>query len=386
MRTADERARLSVSALFLLNGAAFANLVPRYPEIKSALELTNAEFGLAVAAYPLGAVVIGALGGVLVGRWGSARVASVSLVLVCLNLVFIGTAPNLIALAIAIAIAGSLDATADVANNAHGLRIERSFGRSILNSMHGLWSVGAVLGGFMGAGAAGLGIPLGWHLAAAGAFFLVLAIIASRSLLPGSDTSEAADADAPHARVTRWPLIRMLIALGIIAASANVMEDIGATWSAVYLRGSLDSGPAIAGFGFIALQASQTITRFAGDWLVTRFGDRAVARVGSAIALLGMSAALIVATPAMTIIGFALVGAGIGTLIPGAMRTAESLPGVPHGAGITWVSTVIRVSLLASPPLIGIVADATSLRVALIAIPLAAAAIFALSRAMQRRA
>jgi len=377
------KARFAVSALFLLNGAAFANIVPRYPDIKDALDLSNGQFGIAVAAYPLGALIAGTLGGAAIRRWTSGRIAPIAVLLLSLNLVLIGAAPVWWLFAVGLFIAGALDSTADIANNAHGLRVERMYGTSILNSMHALWSVGAVLGGVMGALAAGARIPLVWHFSAAAAVFIVLALLAGRWMLPGADLT--ADADAPPAARGRLAYAPLLVSLGLIAAAANMMEDVTSTWSAVYLRDSLGTGAVVAGFGFIALQAAQTVGRFAGDGLVTRFGDRAVARFGASVALVGMSLALVVATPVTTIVAFGLVGAGVGTLIPGAIRTAEALPGLPPGTGLTWVSTTIRVGLFISPPLVGFVADLATLRVALSIMPLLAIVILVLSRALGRR-
>ncbi|CAN5504381.1 hypothetical protein BH10ACT4_BH10ACT4_07460 [soil metagenome] len=119
------KARFAVSALFLLNGAAFANIVPRYPDIKDALHLSNGEFGIAVAAYPLGALIAGTLGGAAIRRWHSGRIGPVAVLLLSLNLVLIGAAPVWWLFAVGLFIAGALDSTADIANNAHGLRVER---------------------------------------------------------------------------------------------------------------------------------------------------------------------------------------------------------------------------------------------------------------------
>lgn len=49
---ADRRARVAVAVLFFTNGALFANLLPRYPQIKADLGIGNAAYGLAVAAFP----------------------------------------------------------------------------------------------------------------------------------------------------------------------------------------------------------------------------------------------------------------------------------------------------------------------------------------------
>ena len=177
-----------MAALFLVNGAMTGNLVPRFPDLKSELELSNTAFGSAVGAYGLGALALGLLGGLLVRRFGSRRVAWLSSVAIAANLSLIGLAPSGLALAAVLAVGGALDSYADIGANAHGLRVERIYGRSILNSLHGVWSIGAVVGGAMGAAAAGLEIAVESHLAAAAALFAPVALGASRFLLRGPDT------------------------------------------------------------------------------------------------------------------------------------------------------------------------------------------------------
>jgi MFS family permease len=371
-----------VAALFFANGALFANLVPRFPELKADLHLSNAAFGTAMAGYGVGALIAGLFAGLLVSRFGSVVVAPVSTLGIAANLVLIGVAPSYATLAAALVAAGALDSIADIAVNAHGLRVERRYQRSILNSLHGLWSVGAVAGGAMGAAAAGLDVPLPTHLAIAAALFAALAIGVSRLLLPGRDDAELTPTTG---RLPRLGLARTVLALGVIAAMAQVMEEATATWGAVYLREELGAAAAVSGLGFIALQSTQTVGRLLGDRVVERFGDRAVARAGAALAGAAMAAALAVPAVATTILAFGLVGLGIGTLIPAGLRAADGLPGLPRGVGLSLVGTVIRVAVLVSPALIGVTADATSLRAALLAMPLAAALVLVLSPVLPGR-
>jgi MFS family permease len=376
-----------VAALFFANGALFANVVPRLPDLKAGLQLSNTALGTAIAAYGLGALVIGLLAGVLVSRWGSARVAPLSTIGIAANLVLLGVAPSWATLAAVLLVAGALDSIADVAGNAHGLRVERVYGRSILNAQHGVWSIGAVVGGAMGAAAAGLGAPLAWHLALAAGLFGLLAVAVSRFLLAGPDDKERRPAnpspsDGPRTR--RRSLAVSLLALGGIAAMAQIMEDATSTWGAVYLRQDLGAAAVVSGLGFIALQASQTVGRLIGDRVVTRLGDRAVARIGATLAGVSMAGALLLPTVPTTILACAAVGLGIGTLIPASLRTADDIPGLARGVGLTLVGSVDRIALLVVPPLIGVVADDLGLRVGLIAMPMAAVIVLILSSSLPK--
>ncbi|MEN3302456.1 MFS transporter [Pseudonocardia sp.] len=379
-RAVDRRARVAVALVFGTNGAVFANLLPRYPQIKDALGLSNAELGTAVAAFPLGALLAGLTASTLVRRYGSARVASFGMVVVALGIFLAGLAPSWLLLASAMFVAGAADAVVDVGQNAHALRVQRRYGRSILNSFHAVWSIGAVLGGAMGSAAAGLGLPLPWHLGGSAVLFGIVALVAFRFLLPGPEDAEREPADeaarpvlALRSRDARRTLL-VLGALGVIASCGALVEDAGASWGAIYLNG-LGAGAAVAGLGFVALQGLEFVGRLLGDRLVDRFGQRAVARSGGIIVLVGMGLALAFPTIPGTIVGFGLSGLGVATLIPAAMHAADELPGLPRGTGLTIVSWLLRLGFLLSPPIVGLVADATSLRLGLVVVPLAAVVI-----------
>ncbi|NIJ04497.1 MFS transporter [Frigoribacterium faeni] len=418
------RARLAVALLFLTNGALISNLLPRYPAIKDALDLSNATFGLAVAAGPVGAIVAGLAASWLIRRFRSSRVAVVGTVVAAAVVLLAGVSPVGALFAAALFVVGALDAIVDVAQNSHGLRVQRRYGRSILNSFHAIWSVGAVVGGLMGGAAAGLGVPLGVHLAVSGVLFAVVAIVSYRLMLRGPEpvaeleeapgtpaegvASSSPSAPVPVAGVddrtdassgpdraeagasVRRGAVRLgtwgvLLALVLIAASGTVVEDAGNTWAALYLSGSLGAGVTVAALGFVALQSAQFVGRILGDGLVDRFGQRAVARVGGALVFVGMGLALAFPTIAGTIAGFALAGFGVATLIPAAMHAADSLPGFRPGTGLTLVSWLMRLGFLAAPPLIGAVADVSSLRVGLLLIPAVGLVVLALSGVLAGR-
>ncbi len=387
------RARAAVAVLFLTNGAVFANVLPRYPGIKADLALTNAQFGLAVAAFPFGALIAGLGAGVLIRRFGAPRTAITATVLAAVGIFVAGVAPSGIALAAGMFLAGAMDSITDVAQNSHGLRVQRLYRRSILNSFHAVWSIGAVAGGAMGALAVALDVPRVLHLGLSGALFSLLAVLSHRFLLHGPDPG---DGTAPSsedrvvpggARPARGSRVRygVLGALVLIAAAGAVVEDAGSSWSAIYLSGPLSASAFAAGAGFIALQGMQFIGRLLGDRLVDRFGQRLVARAGGSIVALGMGTALLVPTVPGTIVGFGLAGLGVATLIPAAMHGADGVPGLRPGAGLTIVSWLLRVGFLLSPPVVGVIADASSLRLGLVVVPLAGLLVLVSSRVLPVR-
>ena len=388
----NRRARVAVALLFLTNGAVPANLVPLFPSIKSGLGLSNAELGFAIAAGPIGALSSGLLAGMLIRRFRSARVAVVGMIISSICALLAGIAPSWALLAGSLFLVGSFDSVVDVAQNSHGLRVQRLYGRSILNSFHAIWSIGAVLGALMGGVAAGLGVPVAVHLTVSAVIFSTVNLIGYRFLLPGREPAEPAVNAEPlgtktsrvgsAVRLTTWAT---LIALGLIAVSGSIVEDAGFSWAAVYLSGSLGAGATVAALGFVSLAGMQFVGRIFGDRLVDRFGQRAVARTGGAITAIGMGLALAFPTVPGTIIGFGAAGFGIATLVPAAMHGADQLPGFRAGTGLTLLSWMMRLGFLLSPPVVGLIADATSLRVGLLLVPLAGLLVVVLSQVLSGR-
>ncbi|KQO01699.1 fucose permease [Arthrobacter sp. Leaf234] len=399
------RARFAVSALFLANGALFANILPHYPAIKDGLDLSNAALGISVAAFPLGAITAGLASGALVRRFRSSRVATAGTWFIGLSILLAGIAPSWAVLTVTLFLAGAMDAITDVAQNSHGLRVQKLYRRSILNSFHAVWSIGAVIGGLMGAAAAGLAVPRGLHLTVSFVLFSALTLVSYRHLLPGAepadpkdpadpaDTSGTADAagtgteGAGGARARRRSpaTAGILAALVVIGIAGALVEDAGSTWAAVYLSTSLEATPTVAGLGFVALVGLQFVGRLFGDRLVDRFGQRAVAQAGGVLTAAGMGIALLVPSVPLTILGFGLAGLGVATLVPAAMHSADELPGLRTGTGLTVISWLMRLGFLLSPPIVGAIADVSSLRVGLVVVPLAGILTLLASGVLPRR-
>lgn len=408
-------ARRAVSLIFFLNGASFCAILPRYPELVESIGLSNTAFGLAVGLGPLGGLLAGLFAARLMSRFGSARTSVAFQLLASTSHLAIYVSGSWLWLTAALLLAQAADALTDISMNAHGMRVERRYRRSIMNSYHGWWSLGAVLGGLLGAAAAQVGLPL-WAQGVAGLIVFGALVLGSyRFLLPGDDSTERAPAAAtegaggassdspagPSAasaaevppvapagrRIAGLSLrsLGLVAALGMVLVFAGSTEDAGNTWGALFMRSTFEATPFLSGMAFVALQGAQTIGRFTGDAIVDRLGDRVTARVGALIALVGMSIALLLPSPATALLGFAAAGWGIATLFPAAFRTADNLPGVPSGVGITVVGWFARLGFFLTPPLVGALADALTLRYALWLVPIYALGILAFSGVLSTR-
>lgn len=382
---AARRARLAVMALFFSNGALFANFVPRFPLLKDAFQLDPSEYGLVIAAFPLGAMIGGPLAGLLVRRLTSARIAAygtilIGVLLVCgASIVAVSahksgpiSMATVGAFAAIYALAGATDAIVDVGQNSHGFRVQRLYGRSIVNAFHAAWSAGAMTGGLMGMTATAIGMPLGWHMGAVAAIFSLVGLWAKQRTLPGRDTIATAPTDQTHRINTRsWPTAIALAALVLLALAGSAAEDISSTWSTLFMRDYLGVVPSLAASAYVCMLLFQLIGRASGDWFIDRFGAQSAVLTGGILILLGSAAIVIHPNPAVTVIGFALAGFGCATTVPIAMNAADDLPGLKQGTGLTIVSWLMRLFFFAAPPLIGEIVEDTSLLSAIAVLPVA---------------
>lgn len=376
------KARIGVVLFFLTNGMTWSNLVPRYPEIVERLGLEYAQFGAAVAAGPIGALILGLTAGALCRRFTSATVAATTTILMILGAFSVSLAPTWIALAAGLFFMGAFDSITDVAQNAHGLRVQRAYGRSLLNGFHAMWSVGSVLGGAMGSAAAALHIPLPLHLGIAAVIIGSLTLVARSMALPGPDHADEGEEAAPKVAWRKVPARAWVLlgAFSLVAIAGASVEDAGGTWSAMYMRNELGAAPGIAGMAFVGLMSLHFVGRVTGDRLIDRFGARRVLAMGGALALVGMGTALAFQSVAGTIVGFALAGLGVATSVPVAMHAADEISGFPPHAALTLSSWALRLGWLAGPPIVGFVSDNWGLRIGLIAVPIAGLTLIALAR------
>ena len=372
------RARAGVSLVFLANGLGFANLVPRFPEIVAELGLSKSDFGQAVAAASVGALVAGLAASWLISRLTSAKVASLGMLVVALALLGAGLARSWLDLAVCLLVVGGTDSIVDVAQNAHGLRVQRRWGASIVTSFHASWSLGAVLGAAMGQAIAGAGVGLGTHMVLTAVVLLVLSAGALLAgwFLPGHDrdertTDQNKEPDgAPEMRPATPPrrvrpvTILVLFVVGLLCAASMFPEDVAMNWSSLFLS-EQGAGAGHVGLGLVALQGTMIVGRLVGDRIIDAVGQRAVIAWGGALVTLGMSIALLVSSVPGTLLGMAISGAGCAVAVPVTYSAADDVEGLPPGLGLTIVSWLARLAGLLAPPIVGRLADDHGLWVAL---------------------
>jgi MFS family permease len=378
---------VAVSVAFLVNGAAIANWVPRIPAVKAALHTTDGPLGLALLGLGVGAAAALLAAGRVVARYGSRPVTRAAGIAMCVALLGPGLAGNLPALALSLALFGAASGLMDVAMNAHGSLVERGYGRPVMASFHGLWSVGGLVGAVTG----GLAARAGWsparHFAVAALCLAVLLVAGTRRLLPASlDVARDGASDAAGARsggmrgaeppaVVAWS--RPLLLLGVVGFSSFFGEGSAHDWSAIYMHDVLGTSPGMAAAAFAAFSLAMASVRFGGDRLSARFGPVRLVRACGLVAAAGFGLGLLAHQPLAGVAGFALLGVGLACVVPVTFSAAGHLGGGLAGVALSRVAAVSYLATFAGPPIIGLVADQVGLSIAL-AIPVALAGVIAL--------
>lgn len=359
------RARIAVAVMFLVNGMLFGDWVPRVPMIKDRIHAGTGPLGLALLGIAVGALLTKPSAGRLVARYGSGPVTRVGISLSCGGLVLPALAVNVPTLALCLLGFGAAMGVNDVAMNAHGVRVQRLMGRSILSSCHGVYSVGGVLGALIGGRAAALGISPLIHFGAVAAALCVLALVASRWLLPpGGESPGGAAVKGARARLGRERLV-LLYLLGAVGLCGMVGEGAVGDWGAVYLHDNLGAGAEFAASGYVAYSVAMAAGRLGGDRFISRWGGTRVAAVATGLGGAGLAAGLAAGRPGAAVAGFAVLGLGLSVVNPVAYSLAGTLGGDEAGPALAVVSGIGGTGMLAGPPVIGFIAEGVGLPAAL---------------------
>lgn len=350
------RARYAVAAVFCVHGAVAGSFATRIPWIQDHTGASPGQLGLALAFPALGASLAMPLASAIGHRLGARTALRALLALWTLSLALPSLAPNVYGLCGALFVYGASSGMSDVVMNAQGVEVEDRFGRSIMSSLHGMWSVGALIGSATGTLAAHLGSDARLHHLLAAAALTVLGLVFCQGVL---DLRSAPDEEPPP-RFALPP--RSALVIGAIGFCGVFAEGASLDWSAVYLKDELGASPGAAAASTTAFALTMAVARLVGDRIVDRFGATRTVRAGGLAATAGGALVVAAPHPVAAMAGFGLMGLGVAAVVPLAFAAAARSGPNPSQA-IAGVATITYTSGLVAPSLIGGLADLTSLTV-----------------------
>ncbi|MEU1122336.1 MFS transporter [Streptomyces sp. NPDC005899] len=350
------RARYAVAAVFAVHGAVTGSFATRVPWIQDHASVSAGQLGLALAFPAIGASLAMPLAGRVSHRFGARTALRGLLALWTLSLVLPAVAPNLPTLCGALFVYGASAGMSDVAMNALGVEVENRLDRSIMSGLHGMWSVGALIGSAAGTVAAHVGADARLHHTVAALVLTALGLVACGGVL---DLRSEPDEEPPP-RFTLPP--KSALVIGAVGFCAVFAEGASMDWSAVYLRDVMGSSAGLAAASTTAFALTMAVARIAGDKVVDRFGAVRTVRVGGVLATAGGLLVVLSPNTALALCGFGLLGLGVAVVVPLAFAAAGRSGPNPSRA-IAGVATITYTSGLIAPSAIGSLAEATSLLV-----------------------
>lgn len=366
-----EHIRFAVLSFFLAQGLCFSSWASRIPDIKEIFTVNDALYwGIVLFMIPVGKFVAIPLAGYLVSKLGSRIMVQISIMGYALSLFAIGTALNIYMLGGVLFCFGVFWNLCDISLNTQGIGIERLYGRTIMASFHGGWSLAACLGALIGFIMIVSDVTPFWHFTLIAALILLLTMVSRRYLQDDVSTAEAVEDKSEKWQYIKRPEM-LLIKLGLVGLFALVVESAMFDWSGVYFESVLQV-PKSLQIGFLVFMVMMTVGRFLANYAYRIWGKQRVLQLSGAFIFIGFfTSALLGSTVdsmALKVIvnsfGFMLVGLGISSMVPTIYSLVGAKSKTPVGIALTILSSISFIGSLVAPLLIGAISQAFNMEYA----------------------
>ncbi|EOR96573.1 Membrane protein mosC [Arcticibacter svalbardensis MN12-7] len=362
---AIKQAIWATKSAFLVCGLGVSCWAPMVPFAKERLALNDADLGLLLLLLGLGAIIMMPVSGVISAKFGSRKVILVGALLIAAMLPLLMLTTSVFTMAVVLFFFGSGMGLIDAAMNAHGVQVQNAYGKPIMSSLHGLYSVGGLLG------ALGIGLLMKWGLtpmwAAIGVSIILLLIIGinykslfdkqtERTIIDEINTVKT----ETNSKAKLWFNSRVLF-IGMMCFIAFLSEGAVLDWSAVFLQNNRGVSKEMSGTGYASFSVAMAVMRLFGDRIISRLNGRIVVIGGGLVAALGMALAIFTPWVATALMGFVLWGLGMANIVPIFFSEGGRLKNVPATIAIPAITTLGYAGLLTGPAMLGLISNAFTL-------------------------
>lgn len=350
------RVRLGVSLFYFTMGLSFASWASRIPDIKTALQLSEGELGTILLALPLGQLTAMPFSGRLVTKYGSKEVLIFSVVCYIFNLTNLGLATQPWQLALGLYLFGISGNFCNISLNTQGVYAEKLFKKTIMSSFHGVWSLAGFSGALIGL------VIMAFHLSPHTHFLIIaglglLLIIFNYKYLIKASGKVQLERKSFFAKPEK-----SLVWLGVIGFCCMASEGIMFDWSGVYFKEIVKAPGALVILGYTSFMIMMATGRFFGDRFIRKYGVKKILQLAGILISSGLLTAVFLPYLIPSTLGFMLVGIGVSTVVPTLYSIAGKNPKVAPSIALTTVASVSFLGFLMGPPLIGYIAELTSLQ------------------------
>ena len=368
------RSRLSISGLFFLHGLVFSSWAVRIPAIQEMHGLSEAALGTLLIFKPIAALICMPFAARAVERFGSKRILLTGISLYGIVLVGLGLMPTPALFALNIFVFSFASNFVNISINTQAIALEKVYGRSVMGSLHGLWSLAGFVGGAFGALMIAFKILPWQHFL----FIMVLGGLITMLAAPNL-IQEDKRIETEKKKFFRLPEGPLLL-LGAIAFFSLLCEGTMFDWSGIYFKKVVGAEGGWIGVGYTAFMVTMAGTRFLSDPLREKLGTQKILLYSGLLIFTGLMLSVLFPVLPVAIVGFFLVGCGVSSIIPLVYSLAGQTNIMTSSAAVTAVASFGYLGFLVGPPLIGWIAGVSSLRVSFLVIAVLGLGISWLSR------
>ena len=370
--------RRGVSIFFFLHGVCFASWASRIPTIQSELNLSASSLGTILFALPLGFFISLAFAGWLIAKTGSKKAVVISSTLYSLSLVGIGFSTSPLQVAASLLLFGFFANMLNISVNTQAVAVEELYQKRLMATFHGLWSVAGFTGAALGTWMIGKSVPPLQHFVFVCLFVLIGIAISAFYLV---EKDKPTDKKSPILALPD----KSLLGLGLIAFCSMMVEGAMFDWSGVYFMKVIKVNSEITGIGYTTFMVAMAGMRFLADALAGRFGLRWILQTSGMLATMGLLLAVVLPQLIPSLLGFLLIGMGVSSVVPMVYSAAGKSKTMSAGMAITAVSSLGFMGFLIGPPLMGFIADASSLRGSFLALTVMSSAVVVIASLLRRQ-
>ena len=350
------RIRIAVSLFFFSQGLAFSSWASRIPTIKSALGISEGQLGTLLLMMPIGQLCTMALSGKLVAKYGSKNVLKIVVLIYPLILCFIGLAQNFYQLGAVLFLFGVIGNMCNISVNTQGVEVEKIYGKSIMSSFHGAWSIAGFTGALIGLLMMNIHISTFYH------FVIIYAIIVLNWFLNKKYLVESLPAPKQEKKSIFSKPDITLVQLGVIGFLSMATEGAMFDWSGVYFQDIVKAPQNLVILGYASFMVMMATGRFVGDYFISRFGKQRIMQISGLLMFSGLMLSVFVPQLIVCTLAFMMVGLGVACNVPTVYSVAGKNKKVNPGVALAMVSSISFLGFLMGPPLIGYIAEMFDLR------------------------
>ena len=350
------RIRWAVSMFYFGMGLCFATWASRIPDIKTDLHLSEGDLGSILFALPLGQLLIMPFSGKLVTRFGSHRILIFALLWYVFSMTNLGLAAAAWQLSLGLFVFGIFGNLSNIAVNTQGVYTEVLFKKTIMSSFHGMWSFAGFTGALIGLGMLAFKLTPYIHFVIVAGIVFLMMVFNYKFLIKAKETIKA-----EKKKLFSKP-DSALIWLGIIGFCCMASEGVMFDWSGVYFKDVIKAPGPLVILGYTSFMIMMAGGRFLGDGLIRKFGRKTVLQISGIMISAGLFTAVFFPFVIPATIAFMFVGLGVSTIVPTVYSVAGKNPNVSPSVALTTVSSVSFLGFLMGPPIIGYIAELSSLR------------------------